>query len=258
MQKSPTISIIIPTKNSAMTLPRLLQSIIDERHLSLEIIVVDDLSSDKTVDIAKNYGAQVIAKRSSMTMARNAGNREAKGKYLLSLDSDMSIEPGLLRECEGIIENEGVDAIIIPEINIGEGYWSSCLYLEKLFSIGEINLESSRFFLKSALDSVGDYDENLIAGEDADIQRRLVSSGFRIGRSKRKIHHHLGKLTLKQIAKKYRFYGKTVSTYRKKYNYKSGSNIGMYIRKKNILIYHPIETPGYLFLRLVEFVSYKQ
>ena len=112
--------------------------------------------------------------------------------------------------------------------------------------------------MKSALDSVGDYDEKLIAGEDADIQRRLVASGFKIGRSKRIIYHYLGKLTLRQIAKKYRFYGKTISAYREKYNYKSGSNFRLYMRKKNIFIYHPVETPGYLFLRLIEFVSYKQ
>ena len=59
MNKKPKVSIIIPTKNSSKTLEYTLKSVISQSYKNIEIIVVDNNSSDNTKQIAKAYNARV-------------------------------------------------------------------------------------------------------------------------------------------------------------------------------------------------------
>ena len=54
------VSVVIPTYNSERTLEKCLKSIVDQTYKNIEIIVVDKFSEDKTVEIAKSYGARII------------------------------------------------------------------------------------------------------------------------------------------------------------------------------------------------------
>ncbi len=81
------ISIIIPTKNEEKYLPQLLESIKKQTVQPYEIIVADAGSTDRTVEIAKKYGAKVV-KGGLPGVGRNNGARAAKGDIFVFLDAD--------------------------------------------------------------------------------------------------------------------------------------------------------------------------
>ena len=81
------ISIIIPTLNEEEYLPKLLESIQQQRFKDMEIIVADAGSKDKTVQIAKTHGCKVTA-GGLPGKGRNEGAKVAKGDVLFFIDSD--------------------------------------------------------------------------------------------------------------------------------------------------------------------------
>ena len=92
------ISIIIPTLNEEENLSTLIKSINyiflkTKSNLSHEIIVVDGYSKDKTVDIAKQNGAEVIYDNKGKGSALRKGFQKARGEILISMDADLSNDP---------------------------------------------------------------------------------------------------------------------------------------------------------------------
>jgi len=92
------ISIIIPTLNEKKYLPLLLDSIKKQNFLDYEIIVADAGSRDRTVEIARKYGCQIV-KGGSVARGRNSGARSAKGDNFLFLDADVILpQPDFLEK----------------------------------------------------------------------------------------------------------------------------------------------------------------
>ncbi len=91
---SPLVSVVIPTFNREHVLREAIESALAQRHRDLEIIVIDDGSSDATQDlVARVYGddARVLYRyqtNAGVAAARNAGLRIARGEYIAFLDSD--------------------------------------------------------------------------------------------------------------------------------------------------------------------------
>lgn len=104
------ISIIVPIYNVAPYLPACLDSIIHQTYLNLEIILVDDGSTDSSNKICEQYKTvdpriQVIhQKNQGVSTARNAGLALAAGHYITFADADDLLEPSLLAECIKAIE----------------------------------------------------------------------------------------------------------------------------------------------------------
>ena len=103
-----TISIIIPVYNSELYLEKCLDSIIGQTYKQIEIICVDDDSTDDSLDILNKYAAmddriKVIHKKNEgVSIARNTGLDNAKGDYILFVDSDDWIEKST---CEIALQN---------------------------------------------------------------------------------------------------------------------------------------------------------
>jgi glycosyltransferase involved in cell wall biosynthesis len=90
----PLVSVIIPAYNSAQWLPQTLASVFGQSHKSLEVIVVDDGSSDSSAQVARECGARVIEQENSgASIARNRGLQAASGDYLQFLDADDLLSP---------------------------------------------------------------------------------------------------------------------------------------------------------------------
>ena len=80
---------IIPALNEEKLLPSTLESVRTQTYGNLEVIVKDGLSADKTVDVARKYGAKIASLRdSSAGEARNQGAQHASGDVLIFLDAD--------------------------------------------------------------------------------------------------------------------------------------------------------------------------
>src|ERR1022692_3306410 len=87
----PLVSAIIPAYNAAKFIHRAIESALAQTHHLLEIIVVDDGSSDETAPVAANYPVTVIRQQNGGTAnARNTGAKAASGEWLAFLDHDDS------------------------------------------------------------------------------------------------------------------------------------------------------------------------
>jgi GT2 family glycosyltransferase len=92
----PLVSVIIPARNAAETLPRCLQALQETTYPHWECIVVDDGSSDDSAAIAADYGARVMTVEGAPggpAAARNAGARAARGDVLFFVDADVAVQP---------------------------------------------------------------------------------------------------------------------------------------------------------------------
>lgn len=136
------ISTVINTYNEEKNLARCLESV---RQLADEIVVVDMHSSDKTVDIAKKYGAKVFSHDYTRFVepARNFALSKASDDWILLLDADEELPASLREELMKIAKEDKVDYVQIPRKNIIFGKWiQHCRwwpdYLVRFFKKGKI------------------------------------------------------------------------------------------------------------------------
>src|SRR5205814_441931 len=100
---APGVSVVIPAYNYARFLPKAIESALAQSHPSLEIIVVDDGSTDDTQAVVAQYtGPRVRCVRqqnAGLSAARNTGIREARFPYVAFLDADDEWHPNFLAAC---------------------------------------------------------------------------------------------------------------------------------------------------------------
>lgn len=212
------VSVVVPTYNSSDTLERCLESIQKQNYPFYEIIVVDNYSTDSTIETAKKNGAETISRRGNAASARNVGIAKSSGEYLLFLDSDQTVSKTLLCECVSICEKLDVGIIVVPETFIGRGFWSSCSAAWKnlYFSAAKNHVQDHalgsepRFFARKCIKSTSLFDEGLVWGEDHEFYLRLKRMHVKEARSRSGIYHYEPK-TLAQILHKNYRYGKAIA-----------------------------------------------
>lgn len=114
MENAIYISIIIPAYNSEKTVGKAIESLLSQNFPAdkYEIIVVDNCSKDKTVNIVKGYPARIVTcrKRGSYS-ARNEGARYAKGEILAFTDADCEVDKNWLNEIEKTFKDSNLHAV---------------------------------------------------------------------------------------------------------------------------------------------------
>lgn len=253
------VSVIVPTKNSASTIEICLRSIKEQTYSDIEIIVVDNYSMDETAEIARKYGAMVLLRDSERSEARNYGAGTSKGNYLAIIDSDMELTPCVIEECIKELSKNGVGAVIIPEISVGEGFWTKCKALERSCYIGDDTIEAARFFDKEVYWEIGGYDEEMVSGEDWDLSQKVKSAGHKISRIDSLIKHYEKRLSLLNTMRKKYYYAKNIRNYIKKNSIMAKQQLVLirpaYIRHWRRLVREPVHTTGFIFMKLCEFAA---
>jgi glycosyltransferase involved in cell wall biosynthesis len=99
------ISVVLITQNEEANLPRTLDSLMPlVRDGQGEIIVVDSGSTDRTLEIARSYGAQVFPEPwKGFAAQKNSAMEKGSGEWVLQLDADEALEPGLVNEIEWVL-----------------------------------------------------------------------------------------------------------------------------------------------------------
>jgi len=217
--KQPLVSVIIPTFNSERFLEKCLSSLKRQTYERLEIIVVDDGSTDSTIGIAERHGCKIIKNpKLGRAAAKNEGVRHSFGEYLVFVDSDMEFTPNVVSECVNLVESEShVGGVVIPERSVGNSFWVKVRDFERSFYAGSV-VESSRFFPTKLVKEVGGYEENLIFFEESTLSYKIQKKGYNVfARVNSVILHHEENFSLITWLRKKSYYGKTIDVYRHKY-----------------------------------------
>ena len=123
----PLLSVVIPTWNRAHIVCEAVESALAQRHRAVEVVVVDDASTDNTAELLRStFGARIhllkLAARRGPGAARNAGALLACGKFVAFLDSDDVWLPGKLEaELRVLDEFPNANAVISDSQNFFEG-----------------------------------------------------------------------------------------------------------------------------------------
>jgi len=254
----PLVSVIIPTKNNERTIDRCLFTIKNQSYNNIELIVVDNHSTDKTLEIAKKYANKIYTKGPERSAQRNFGAKKAKGKYLLIHDSDIYFHKDSVKECVELAEKRNCKAIILPEKSIGEGYWTKVKAFERSFYVGNDLIEAARFFDRKTYLEIGGYDEELTACEDWDLTIRFRQNKHPILRTKLFLLHDEGKLNLFGSSKKKSYYSIWIQKYKLKHPVISKKQFNFFKRFSffklifNGLI-HPILSVSMIVMKFLEF-----
>lgn len=181
------ISVIIPTYNRAQTLPRALDSVMEQSYPAFEVIVVDDASTDETVDMLSAYqGVQIVKQNVNrgVSAARNAGLRRATGEWLALLDSDDTWAPDkLARQAAAACREPRMQIFHTDEIWIRNGRRVNPMHKHAkpdgqayAASLALCCVSPSSILVHgSVFEKCGVFDESLPACEDYDLWLRLFS-----------------------------------------------------------------------------------
>ncbi len=175
----PLVSVIITTKNEEKNIENCLQSIKLQTYpqKNIEIIVVDNNSTDKTKEITKNYTSNIFNFGPERSAQRNFGMlKKAKGKYLLYSDADMILSSTVIEQSVDKLEKENVVALYIPEIILGNSYWSKVRRFERSFYDATL-IDCARVIRADVFKTLKGFDESLTGPEDWDLDKRLRKRG---------------------------------------------------------------------------------
>ena len=174
----PFVSLVITTKNEEKNIDNCLESIRRQTYSKdlLEVIVVDNNSSDKTKEIAGKYTKNVFNKGPERSAQRNFGVEKSKGKYVIYLDADMILSSTLIKKAVEKLESGDFDAFHIPEIILGNSYWNRVRRFERSFYDGTV-IDCVRFVKKEIFNKVGGFDLQMTGPEDWDFDKKVRKIG---------------------------------------------------------------------------------
>jgi succinoglycan biosynthesis protein ExoO len=204
---NPKVSVIIPAYNTEAYIGEAIKSALEQTLHDIEVIVVDDASSDKTVEIAKSFIDQrlkVIVNQQNVgaAAARNRALRAAQGEWIAVLDSDDWYAPERLEKLVSLADEKNADMIAddIYLINDGEtSPWSTLIQesgevIEKIFQVDivyfvetdifgqpglHLGLSKPLFKREFLLQHGIEYDEDIRMGQDYWLDMKCLIKGAR-------------------------------------------------------------------------------
>ena len=182
-----SFAVIIPALNEEERVEVCVRALLDMAKPGggYEILVVDNGSGDRTVEIAQGLGARTVVKTGGTVGGlRNYGASLCGGRYLAFVDADCVVPRDWLVLAEEELKAENVGAVGCRLVHKGRGWvgraWS--VIHEERTELGEVDwLPSGSMVVRGrAFEEVGGFDERLRASEDFELCKRLRSRGYKI------------------------------------------------------------------------------
>ena len=184
------ISVVIPVRNAEGILGECLASVAASR--PAEVIVVDGMSTDRTLDIARRHGATILSDEGKgLPYARILGTQHARTERVLLLDADVILPEGSLAALLAEFEEGGYAALQAGQNSVGgPGYWGQALaYHHRTGRSKNWFGLVCTIFERDVLLEHG-FDASFLSGEDIELRWRLQQDGSRIGVSQRTVVTH--------------------------------------------------------------------
>ena len=199
------VSVVIPNYNGEAVLSECLTSVKNQSWEPLQVIVVDDASTDQSLMIAEQFFDDVEVIRSpknrGFAATVNEGLRAARGKYIAILNNDTKTEPGWIESSVDVFRRMKDVGVVAPKVltfddpvqvysvgigitrsgyvfNVGQGTPEKGQFNEGRYVLGATGAAS--VWRKEVFDIVGDFDEDLAHYlEDVDLAMRIQLEGIR-------------------------------------------------------------------------------
>jgi glycosyltransferase involved in cell wall biosynthesis len=187
----PQISVIIPTYNRADLVHEAIQSVLDQQRVDLELIVIDDGSTDDTAAVVTHHLSDrrlryVRQANQGRSRARNHGAQLARSQYLAFLDSDDRLVPAALAEHWRVLSNSpapgatigGYEIVDERRLRLGERRpWEEGELTLSAWLFNCFGLPGSAVVARSWFEQVGGFDPQCEIAEDWDLFLRLAYAG---------------------------------------------------------------------------------
>jgi len=251
------VSVIIPTKNSAKTLEACLESIKNQTYKNIEIIVVDNNSTDSTKELTLKYTQKVFNKGPERSAQVNFGVTQSIGEYVYKVDSDFVLDELVIEQCVEKMQ-QGFDAIVVHNTPDETVSWIAKI---RKFEVDmykyDLNHSSARFVKKDVYEKIGGFNEKITAGEDYDFQNSLNRARYKTGFIDAEALH-LGEPTkLWPHLKKYYWYGKDFVNYQSSNKNESKVQLSffrpVYIKNIKKFIFSPFKSVLFLLYSLLKY-----
>lgn len=192
----PLVSVIVPAFDAEAHLAAAIDSALAQTYSPLEIVVVNDGSTDRTGEIARGFGDRIVCveqENRGLAGARNAGLRAARGELVALLDADDAWLPERLERCVTVLVDRPEVGMVTTDAYVVEGtvltdrrYYGGYQRYPwpddgaQLDEIAQRNfLFVSVVFRRDLLDQCGTFDESLHRAEDYDLWTRFLLHGAR-------------------------------------------------------------------------------
>lgn len=208
------VTLYIPCYNAERFIRKSLDSIINQSYQIHEILIINDGSTDKTVDIIKNYPVRVITHKENKGLAasRNTAFKEAKNEFVASLDADCIAYPQWLEElmkCFVSDDVAGVGGKLIERHTLSiADKWRSVHMAQhwgnEFIKCPPFLYGNNTVFKKKCVEITGFYNEKFITNyEDIDLSMRIYNSGFRLVYTPKAQVEHLRRDTIRSVLNTY-------------------------------------------------------
>jgi glycosyltransferase involved in cell wall biosynthesis len=184
----PLVSVILPCFNQAHFLRNSIESIFDQTYPKIEVIVIDDGSTDNTLEVAKGFGGAKVFHQNNQGLAnaRNAGFARSEGEIVVFLDADDRLLPDAIETLtEWLVEHPDTALVsglcrLIDETGEDLGKYQPVLPTEDRLSAqlraGYIWMPGTVAYRRSVLDELGVFDPKVDASADYDLYLRIAWS----------------------------------------------------------------------------------
>lgn len=183
---TPKVSVVIPSFNCAEYIADTIDSILAQTLMDIEIIVVDDGSTDHTRQVIDRYSAvpnlrYVYQDNRGLPGARNAGVRVSSGLYLAFVDADDALRPDALASLYAALDGSQASWCVMDILKVRSGTQEiqrSAIPAGDLFYgiLRDDFIRRAMFFRREDFIAVGMYDETMKNREDWDINIRMLES----------------------------------------------------------------------------------
>ncbi|MBI5532811.1 MAG: glycosyltransferase [Deltaproteobacteria bacterium] len=183
LSEATLVSIVITCHNYGRFLEEAAQSALGQTWPHIEVIVVDDGSTDETLEVARRLPVRVISgPRAGVARARNRGAAIARGAYLMFLDADDALEPDYVSECVAALKTAAPDtAYAYTKARLfgsEEGIFESCAFDPELLLVRNF-VHASALMRREAFVAVSGVDPSFgQAWEDHDLWLRMLAAGY--------------------------------------------------------------------------------
>ncbi|MBP6976061.1 glycosyltransferase [Candidatus Dojkabacteria bacterium] len=191
MEKSnPLVSVVIPVHNGEKYIKESIDSCLNQTYQYIEIIVVDDKSEDRTLEILKEYGEKItvlpVEKQNGLGNVINIGIRKSQGKYIARMDADDFMYPTRIQKQVEYLESNPNCVAIGGQIDIIDE--NSNITGHREYAIEDKDIKKNRFLFqpfahpavtlrKSTVEEIGLYPENMWKVEDVKFFLILSTKG---------------------------------------------------------------------------------